>query len=75
VSGLKITVLPGGNIGQEVKVKQLVRLLTDYTFSVETLFVMYASHQWLPAKVKAFLDYLDTWQYKSKQASLCIRIV
>jgi len=58
----KITLLPGGNIEQEDKVEQLVPLLTGYTFSAETSFVMYGSHQWLTAKVKAFLDCLDTRQ-------------
>lgn len=61
VSGLGMTVLPGRIVEQEVKAKQLVPLLTDYTFPTATLFAMYTSRHWLPAKVKAFLDYLDSW--------------
>lgn len=61
VSGLGITILPERIVKQEVEEKKLVPLLTDYTFPVATLFAMYASRQWLPAKVKAFLDYLDEW--------------
>ena len=62
VSGLEITVLSGRIVEQEFKAKQLVPLLTDYTFPVATLFAMYTSRIWIPAKLKAFLDYLDTWQ-------------
>ena len=61
VSGLGITVLPGRIVEREVKAKQLVPLLTDYTFPTATFFAMYTSRKWLPAKVKAFLDYLDSW--------------
>lgn len=61
VSGLGIIVLLRRIVEQEFKAKQLVPLLTVYTFPVATLFVTYASRQWLPAKVKAFLDYLYTW--------------
>ena len=62
VSGLGITVLPDRIVEKEVKAKQLIQLLTDYTFPTATLFAMYASRQWIPTKVKVFLDYLDTWQ-------------
>jgi len=61
VSGLGMTVLPARIVEQEVNAKQLVPLLTDYTFPTATLFAMYTSRQWLPAKVKAFLDYLGSW--------------
>jgi len=62
VSGLGITVLPSRIVKNEVKAKQLIQLLTDYTFPTATLFAMYASRQWIPTKVKVFLDYLDNWQ-------------
>jgi len=61
VSGLGITLLPCRIAKQEVETKQLVPLLTDYTFPAITLFAVYTSRQWLPSKVKVFLDYLEKW--------------
>ena len=61
VSGLGITMLPCRIAEQEVKEKQLVQLLTDHTFPTLTLFAVYTSRQWLPSKVKVFLNYLEGW--------------
>jgi DNA-binding transcriptional LysR family regulator len=62
VSGLGITLLPCRIARQEVKDKQLIPLLADYVFPTITLFAVYTSRQWLPSKVKVFLDYLEGWQ-------------
>jgi DNA-binding transcriptional LysR family regulator len=61
VSGLGISMLPCRIAEKEVKEKQLVQLLTDHTFPTLTLFAVYTSRQWLPSKVKVFMDYLEGW--------------
>lgn len=58
LSGIGIAALPRFIVADEVKKKQLVPLLTDYKFPNFSIYAVYPSRQWMPAKLKVFLDYL-----------------
>jgi LysR family transcriptional regulator for bpeEF and oprC len=49
---------------------QLVRLLRDYAAPGEIISVIYPQKQYLPAKVRVFLDFLKTLMVDLKQANL-----
>jgi len=60
--GLGIAIIPGRIAEQDVKSGKLVQLLTDYSFPTVTLYATYASRQWMPTKLNAFLEHLETWK-------------
>lgn len=59
LSALGIVVLPKIIVAEEVKNKQLIPLLIDCEFPTFFLYAVYPSRQWIPAKLKAFLEYLE----------------
>lgn len=59
LSALGIVVLPKIIAAEEVKNKQLIPLLSDCEFPTFFLYAVYPSRQWIPAKLKAFLEYLE----------------
>lgn len=60
--GLGIVALPKIIATEEVNNKQLVPLLSDCEFLSLSLYAVYPSRQWMPAKLKAFLEYLDHFE-------------
>lgn len=61
LSGLGITMIPALIAEEDVKNKKLIRVLPDYKLPTATLFALYPSRQWMPAKLKVFLEYLESW--------------
>jgi len=62
IDGVGFAIIPERIAEHDVKDKRLAPLLTDYTFPTVTLYPMYASRQWIPTKLKAFLEHLETWK-------------
>jgi DNA-binding transcriptional LysR family regulator len=58
VLGLGIAVMPKFIASEAVKNKQLVNLLADCQFPLITIYAVYHSRKWMPAKLKSFLDFL-----------------
>ena len=67
VAGLGIAVLPKFITRDEVKNKQLMPLLADYQFPVISLYAVYPSRQWMPEKLKVFLEHLNRWGQNRNQ--------
>lgn len=61
VAGLGIAILGDVIAREEIKNRNLVRIFTEYELPQATLFALYPSRQWLAAKLKVFLAYLDDW--------------
>jgi len=59
LSGLGIAVLPRFIAIDEVENQQLIPLLTDYQFPAFNVYAVYPSRDWMPAKLKVFLEYLQ----------------
>ena len=62
IDGVGFAVIPRRIAEQDVRDKRLVPLLTDYSFPTVTIYAMYASRQWMPTKLKAFLEHLERWK-------------
>lgn len=62
IDGVGIAIIPGRIADQDVKNKKLVQILADYTFPTVTIYATYATRQWMPTKLKAFLEHLMTWE-------------
>ena len=59
LGGLGIALRSTWDIGPELAAGQLVRVLTDYAASHNiAIYAIYPSRQFLPAKVRVFIDYL-----------------
>lgn len=58
VAGLGIAGLPGFVVEEQVRENKLVRLLTDWESTKVSIYAVYASRKWMPAKQKVFLEYL-----------------
>lgn len=61
IDGMGFAIMPNRIATQDVMDKRLVPLLTDYSFPMVTIYAIYASRQWMSAKLKAFLQCLDGW--------------
>jgi len=59
LSGLGIAALSKLLSQEAVEKKQLVPLLTDWQFPSVAVYAIYPSRQWMPAKLKVFLSYLE----------------
>ncbi|MGE4594364.1 MAG: LysR family transcriptional regulator [Gammaproteobacteria bacterium] len=59
LSGLGIAALSKLLSQEAVEKKQLVPLLTDWQFPSVAVYAIYPSRQWMPAKLKVFLLYLE----------------
>jgi DNA-binding transcriptional LysR family regulator len=58
MQGLGITLLPDFIVAEGLADGRLVKVLADYERAPLTLFALYPSRQHVPAKTRAFLDYL-----------------
>jgi len=58
VAGLGITLLPDFIVEDDLAQGRLVKVLEDYERAPFTLFALYPSRQHVPAKTRAFLEYL-----------------
>ncbi len=58
-SSLGMVILPTVIANEEIRNKQLIPALTDCQFPTFSLYAVYPSRQWIPAKLKVFLQYLD----------------
>lgn len=58
LSGLGIAALSKLLSQEAVANNQLVPLLTDWDFPAVSVYAVYPSRQWMPAKLKVFLEYL-----------------
>jgi DNA-binding transcriptional LysR family regulator len=59
LAGLGIALRSSWDIGPDLKAGKLVRVLPDWTGSANVgLYAVYPSRQFLPAKVRAFIDFL-----------------
>lgn len=65
IDGLGFAVIPGIIAEQDVKSKKLIQVLTDYKYPTITLYSVYASRQWIPTKLKSFLEHLEAWKNKT----------
>lgn len=58
VSGLGIVILPNLATEEELKHEQLVQLLAALKLSIVDLYAVFHSREWIPIKVKNFLEFL-----------------
>ena len=58
ISGLGVVILPKISITEELKNKQLIQLLPKIAWPKIDLYAVYQSREWLPNKVKKFIEYL-----------------
>lgn len=59
LSGLGIAILPNSVATDDVKNGLLLPILSDYTFPAFNVYAVYPSRQWMPAKLKVFLEFLS----------------
>jgi len=62
VSGLGVTVLPVSIAEPEVESQKLRLIMPEFNLPSMILFVVYPSRQWVPSKLKVFLNYLEGWK-------------
>ncbi len=62
LAGLGISILPVDIVQEEVKANNLKRILPDCDLPSMALFAVYPSRQWIPSKLKVFLEYLEKWK-------------
>lgn len=58
LAGGGIALLPNMLVGPDVHFGRLRQLLTDFTYAQDTLYVVYPSRNFLPAKTRAFVDFI-----------------
>ncbi len=58
LAGGGIALLPNMLVGPDVHHGRLVQLLSDFTHAQDTLYVVYPSRNFLPAKTRAFVDFI-----------------
>ncbi|MDC0407268.1 LysR family transcriptional regulator [Candidatus Thioglobus sp.] len=59
IAGKGITRLPLFNLREEIKKGELIELFGDYQPIVIDVFIVYPSRQYIPAKVKSFIDFVS----------------
>lgn len=62
ISGLGISIMPVAIAQSDIKLKKLKHILPEYNLPSMALFVVYPSRQWMPSKLKVFLQYLESWK-------------
>jgi len=62
VAGLGIAILPVDIVRQEIKSNRLKHLLSELKLPSPALFAVYPSRQWVPSKLKVFLEFLQAWK-------------
>lgn len=58
LAGGGVALLPNMLVGPDVHHGRLVQLLSDFTYAQDTLYVVYPSRNFLPAKTRAFVDFI-----------------
>lgn len=58
IAGMGVARLPTFIAGESIKKGELVALFQDYTMPSKSLYAVYPERQYLPTKVRVFLDYL-----------------
>jgi DNA-binding transcriptional LysR family regulator len=58
LAGGGVALLPNMLVGPDVHHGRLVQLLSDFTHAQDTLYVVYPSRNFLPAKTRAFVDFI-----------------
>jgi DNA-binding transcriptional LysR family regulator len=75
LSGAGIALLPDMLVGPDVHSGRLVRVLADYEHARDMLYVVYPSRTFLPAKTRAFVDFISErfalWQGMCKGGKQC----
>lgn len=75
LAGAGISLLPDLLVGPDVHRGRLVRVLSDYEHVREMLYVVYPSRTFLPAKTRAFVDFISErfalWQSMCKGGKQC----
>jgi len=75
LAGAGISLLPDLLVGPDVHGGRLVRVLADYEHVREMLYVVYPSRTFLPAKTRAFVDFISErfalWQGMCKGGKQC----
>lgn len=61
-NGIGIALLPNIIASEEVKLNRLKKISPQFPLPSMALFAVYPSRQWMPAKLKTFLTYLDDWK-------------
>jgi len=61
IAGLGIAHLPCVIVNSDVKSNNLKQVLSHISLSSVALFAVYLSRQWMPSKLKVFLEYLKKW--------------
>jgi len=57
-----ITALSAVVVEQEVKLQQLKPIIPEFDLPLMIPFAVYPRRQWVPSKLKVFLQYLEKWQ-------------
>jgi DNA-binding transcriptional LysR family regulator len=71
LAGGGVALLPNMLVGPDVHHGRLVQLLSDFTHAQDTLYVVYPSRNFLPAKTRAFVDFItermSVWEGMCRQ--------
>lgn len=62
IAGAGIAVLPMDIVQQEIHDNKLQHLLPQCELPSMALFAVYPSRQWMPSKLKVFLEFLEQWK-------------
>lgn len=73
VAGAGIALLPTFLVGPDLHFNRLERILPEYSQPTDTLYVVYPSREFLPAKTRAFIDFVVA-QFQEWE-KLCISCV
>lgn len=60
VAGAGIALLPDFLVGPEVHRGRLEQVLPDYSHSIDNIYVVYPTRTFLPAKTRAFIDFVES---------------
>jgi DNA-binding transcriptional LysR family regulator len=76
-AGLGVVMLPRWNIGRQLHEGTLIQVLTEYTATLSEFEVaawaLYASREYLPMKVRVFVDFLKEHFRDGAPAEACLR--
>jgi len=62
IAGIGLTILPVLIAEQEVDSHKLKHIMPEFKLPSMILHVVYPSRQWMPSKLKVFLNYLESWK-------------
>lgn len=61
IAGLGIVYEPTFIVGEALRSKKLVQLLPEWQSDTYSIYAVYANREYLPAKVRSFIDFLAHW--------------